>query len=479
MKKDTLKFGEDLQRKLTGFTTSFIDYIKSKSTSAAMQTIIGNLQVELLIWSSAPANEVDASLNYNLEPLHITPTYVHCINTVGERDAEQLKKLISESGTYVFSPVSEIPYNNTPKYTDSFCVIFATVIPDQSRVMEKIIINVLLDFLAKCLNNLDALTATDLTIWEKNEQKFNFNILAACKQKIFCEMPIPREEIINKISYQPYERSEIYGNIYFIDRYTYRHLRSCNKTGLAWITNKNDNTQNMDNPQNISYVRKLLETCKSGNILLVCTEARYRIVAIANQQLVSTIPSCYKLEFKGRGKWRLCIDGHIIENNSEDNNHVNKNILDKVKKIKPIAPKHQPLFEKIFECLYQCPHGALMIVGEAGTIQPEAKRLSALHKGTMITNNFDLKNPENLPVVQGLASVDGAIMVDYSGICHGFGIILDGEAVIKGETGRGSRYNSAQNYAALHQEYAVVFSEDKDRGIDVVNGADLAAELGL
>lgn len=159
--------------------------------------------------------------------------------------------------------------------------------------------------------------------------------------------------------------------------------------------------------------------------------------------------------------------------------HFELNILDKVKEIKPIASKHQPMFEKIFECLYQCPHGALMIVGKRKTICSEAKRLSALHKGTLITNGFDLKNPDNLPVVQGLASVDGAIMVDYSGICHGFGIILDGEAVTKGKTGRGSRYNSAQNYSTLHREYAVVFSEDKDRGIDVVNGADLAAELGL
>lgn len=481
MDNDTLKFGEDLQRKLTGFTAGFIDYIKTKRISAVLQTLIENLHIELLIWSSVPANEVDASLNYNLELLQITPTQIHHIDTDGERDAEHLKKLIqpTKSGTYVFSPVSEILYNNTTIFTDSLCVIFATVIPDQSRIIEKIIINVLLDFLAKCLNNLDALTATDFTIWEKNEQKFDFNILAACKQKIFCEMPIPREEIINKISNQHYERSEICGNIYFIDRDTCRQLRSCKKPGLVWITTQNDDGKNMNNPQNISFVRKLLETCKTGNILLVCTGDGCPIVAIANQQLVSTIPFCYKLEFKGQGKWKLFIDEYVIENNLENSNYTNENIMKKVMQIESINSENQPPFGKIFECLNQCSHGALMIVGETSTIHSEAKRLSALHKGTMIINDFDLKKPENLPVVQGLASVDGAVMVDYNGICHGFGFILDGTAVTKGEIGRGSRYNSAQNYATLHQEYAVVFSEDKEKEIKVVNGQDLAAKLGL
>lgn len=499
MDNDTLKFGEDLQRKLTRFTTGFIDYIKTKRISAVLQTLIENLHIELLIWSSAPANEVDASLNYNLDLLQITPTQIYCIDTNEEVNVKQLNKLIQfpKTDTYVFSPISEISYNNTQIFTDSFCVMLGSIISGENQTAQKIIASVLLDFLIKCLNTLDALTETNSEIWKKNEQRFNFDIFDAYVKKVFCELPIPCEDIIKGISYQYYEKSEISSSICLIDDKTSQSLNTYNEPGLVRISNENDPAKNINDAKNISYIRKLLEACKNENVLLASIEKippskedgdqeefSLPIKAIASKELSENIRFLYKLEFKARGEWRLRDNSNIILEYKEGRyyiceRHFKLNILDKVKKIKQISSQNQPLFEKIFECLYQCPHGTLMIVGETSTIQPEAKRLSALHKGTMITNDFDLKNPKNLPVVQGLASIDGAVMVDYNGICHGFGVILDGEAVIKGETGRGSRYNSAQNYAALHQEYAVVFSEDKDRGIDVMNGTDLAAKLGL
>lgn len=459
MKKNTLAFGEDLRRKLTGFTISFIDYIKTKRISAIMKTLIENLHIELLIWSSAPANEVDASLNYNLDLLQITPTQIYCIDTDGEVNVKQLNKLIQfpETGTYVFSPVSEISYNNTQIFTDSFCVMLGSIISDENQTAQKIIASVLLDFLIKCLNTLDALTVTNSEIWEKNEQRFNFDIFEAYVKKVFCELPIPCENIIKRISYQYYEKNEISSSICLIDDKTSQSLNTYNEPGLVRISNEKDPAKNINDANNISYIRKLLEACKNENVLLASIEKippskedgdqekfSLPVKAIASKELAENIRFLYKLEFKARGEWRLQDNSNIILEYKEGRyyiceRHFELNILDKVKEIKPIASKHQPMFEKIFECLYQCPHGALMIVGKRKTICSEAKRLSALHKGTLITNGFDLKNPDNLPVVQGLASVDGAIMVDYSGICHGFGIILDGEAVIKGKTGRGSR----------------------------------------
>lgn len=45
-----------------------------------------------------------------------------------------------------------------------------------------------------------------------------------------------------------------------------------------------------------------------------------------------------------------------------------------------------------------------------------------------------------------MISIDGAALVDFDGCCHGFGVILDGKAQVKGDMGKGARHNSAGNY---------------------------------
>ncbi|MDD6216366.1 MAG: hypothetical protein PUB28_06395, partial [Roseburia sp.] len=51
------------------------------------------------------------------------------------------------------------------------------------------------------------------------------------------------------------------------------------------------------------------------------------------------------------------------------------------------------------------------------------------------------------------------------------GVILDGLAKVKGEVGRGSRYNSSLNYIhnSNKKRWAIVFSEDKEKGIDIIS----------
>jgi len=47
-----------------------------------------------------------------------------------------------------------------------------------------------------------------------------------------------------------------------------------------------------------------------------------------------------------------------------------------------------------------------------------------------------------------VTEIDGAVLVDPSGVCHGLGVILDGVADGSGDRSRGSRYNSATRYLA-------------------------------
>ena len=58
-------------------------------------------------------------------------------------------------------------------------------------------------------------------------------------------------------------------------------------------------------------------------------------------------------------------------------------------------------------------------------------------------------------------AIDGAILLDPSGTCHGVGVILDGNATHLGSPARGARYNSAIRYVNDGEgRMAVVVSED-------------------
>jgi hypothetical protein len=98
-------------------------------------------------------------------------------------------------------------------------------------------------------------------------------------------------------------------------------------------------------------------------------------------------------------------------------------------------------------------------------------------KGTMIviSTNADVEaerlkkqslaiNPTKMTaeLVSRLSGIDGAILIDSSGICHAVGVILDGKATEEGDQSRGARYNSAIRYIAS-SEYptiCIVVSED-------------------
>ena len=49
-------------------------------------------------------------------------------------------------------------------------------------------------------------------------------------------------------------------------------------------------------------------------------------------------------------------------------------------------------------------------------------------------------------VLRLVTNIDGAVLIEPSGICHAIGAILDGLATEKGDSSRGSRYNGALRY---------------------------------
>ncbi len=103
-------------------------------------------------------------------------------------------------------------------------------------------------------------------------------------------------------------------------------------------------------------------------------------------------------------------------------------------------------------------HGTMLIVSENAAA--EAARLTKSTKG------IKPFTPAEATIVAASA-IDGGILVDLEGKCHGIGIILDGEAGDGENPARGARYNSAIRYLRRHPESLIaVVSEDKT--VDIV-----------
>ena len=65
-------------------------------------------------------------------------------------------------------------------------------------------------------------------------------------------------------------------------------------------------------------------------------------------------------------------------------------------------------------------------------------------------------------VLKLVTNIDGAVLIEPTGMCHAIGAILDGLATDKGDSSRGARFNSALRYAnsSKYPCLAVVVSED-------------------
>lgn len=98
-------------------------------------------------------------------------------------------------------------------------------------------------------------------------------------------------------------------------------------------------------------------------------------------------------------------------------------------------------------------HGTMLVVSRDAS--SEANRL-----GKQATPIVPTKLSDD--VIRRITRIDGAVLVDPSGVCHAIGVILDGKASPNATPARGARYNSAVRYVEFSESpvLAVVISED-------------------
>lgn len=211
-------------------------------------------------------------------------------------------------------------------------------------------------------------------------------------------------------------------------------------------------------------LRKLLETTRGE----LCLIADSRVVRGLGRQVATYAgvnQDLFEVRISGRGHWQLC--------------HAEQPLMDVVHG-QPSVPQDSfgltefsvavrrvfpdlnskgiiRLWNLVAAAIAQ-KHGTTLVI--SCHARDEAGRLA---RQAVAVKPFDLDEE----LMMSLSSVDGAVLIDLSGICHAFGVILDGR-VSEGETPtRGARYNSAVRYVETdraedgsYMSCAIVVSED-------------------
>lgn len=263
-------------------------------------------------------------------------------------------------------------------------------------------------------------------------------------------------DLINELSSIKYENRKSNGKIYFTD---YEFPRGISK-GIEVVDPIHFDIEN------IRTIRKLLETCHDEYGLIISHECIIGI-GIVNEDTFN-----YYIDINSDNSWiyheqtvtikyRDGIYMTGVKDSKDKYWNLLRNMFSEVK-------DYETQFISLYESAINQSHGTILIISDMA--EAEAQRLRECNRGIRIK---DKRLSQEL--IDGLSSIDGAMIFDETAKCMGVGYILDGKAIVKGSNGRGARYNSARNYIAVQKEegykfLAVVISEDKM--VDIITTND-------
>ncbi|HSN66853.1 MAG TPA: DNA integrity scanning protein DisA nucleotide-binding domain protein, partial [Fusibacter sp.] len=271
-------------------------------------------------------------------------------------------------------------------------------------------------------------------------------------------------EKINKISSLSYEKSFSDGKILLMN----------NQAALAFATKHLLKTLVQFEEKiplaSTRHIRKILELSNSEVYLLSDGEFLYSTVEFTLPH--ETQYNFFTIEFNNYFSWQLNHNGNKLMQVTHEEVFIPKpkvsffNFSMEVKKIFPDleSKKILNLYRLTLEALKQV-KGTIIVVSK--NARSEAHRLR--------NQGFLIEAPPLSPsIIRSITSIDGAVLMDIDGFCHGIGVILDGIATEKGDPSRGARYNSAIRYVETIAKtpnyadcFAIVISEDGD--VDMIS----------
>ena len=290
-----------------------------------------------------------------------------------------------------------------------------------------------------------------------------------CVKKILKKNQLPPWQLLVQISSRLYEKRPLNTRLYFIPDDTFSDVPCVRLEGDS--SDEKWEEKYKLSEKNLRTVRKLMEAAHDGQGILVSMK-EYVIRKIAGQEDCEKIARVC-IHFQGHLNWKVIIEGKDVlwyrggeyqfpalgEAEPEHIQKLNKMYLDDVK-IENI--------KKIIEKLSRQPHGTSVVFIDERSLKDEIERLAGLNRLHKV-KAFQLMEQED-GMIMGITAIDGALMANLDGMCCAIGAILDGDAVVRGDPGRGSRYNSLANYIARFKQkkkagkgtcFAVIFSEDE------------------
>lgn len=295
---------------------------------------------------------------------------------------------------------------------------------------------------------------------------------------------LPPQEVLIQIAAQRYERRIVKTRIYFTDSYNFggSDLKLLGTEDLEEMRFRLENLRTM---------RKLMEMSGENSGLVVWRrEAGDCVVGVTDGENNHLWKG--EVEFFGHLCWRLKKKGTVLFEYREGRGKIpglegalqSERWKEELKALCRQLEESgiticEERIESIAESLTIQEHGTSIVFMEGDMLEQEVKRLSEFKRAYRIEPFPILERNEK---IYGLSAIDGAVLADGEGRCHGVGAILDGEMIIQGDPGRGAKYNSVSNYVTwVCRKYSakdgdsgkkrwcfgIVFSEDKT--IDIVS----------
>lgn len=215
------------------------------------------------------------------------------------------------------------------------------------------------------------------------------------------------------------------------------------------------------NVRDYRKVRKFLQL-SSGEIGVICNSYEVFGLGKIKSSYDPETESIFEINFKGIHCWDVEHNGEILMQMRYGLPGFETESINKNKFFTDVNRIFKQISSDKIELLYQLSlaatlqkKGALLIFSKEA--KKEANRLKSQCIGI---------KPIKLDteIVLKLSNVDGGILIDTDGYAHANGVILDGIVNIKGDSARGSRYNSAvtyyENFGKVIPTIIVIVSED-------------------
>lgn len=490
MKTKERKLEDVLGAKFKVFENTLKIFLKEQEVTEEWEKNISSLSLKLCVWKSGDLGQSVCS-PYGETPFLLSSSEINYLeNSEDEEDKAsyfycQAREECTEPYCDRIHINRKIYYSADSKnktFPGAFDALWIISCKKKIGAAQEFIIKVVLEFLQQCTNDLNIIEKADAFFWKEKADEYQFDIIKWYMKLVFEEGMLPDNKIITKIAWKNYENKENKSNLLFLGE---EEKERCSKLDTGILLFKEGNYLEIGEGEkiNITNIRKMLETCSKREgkdcYLLANNTMSHTLFGILTQDSFKKLNDLnnkyWLIEFMGSGDWILYKGKDLVLIYqrgeffiSQSQEKLSRNKL--VAKIKQIPKDKKIIFSKILKRLKQQKYGALLII--SSDAEKEAKILCSKFKRGTLIDKLDFSKESNLPLLDGIAAVDGAVLVDFSGNCYAFGVILDGDAKVEGDVSRGARYNSSLNYVAGKNRYAVIVSEDKENGIRIVNGEE-------